>query len=66
MIVDKENPALNNETTPEEEELMERSSAPTVLDLRAAFKDLFIDVEAIVEAERDSASTNDRPPQQPN
>lgn len=63
MVADKENPMPIDEATPEKEELMERSSAPTVLDLRAAFKDLFTDLDTIVEAERDSASTNDRAPQ---
>jgi hypothetical protein len=41
MIASEENPTPNHEATPEEEALLERSSAPTVRDLRAAAKDLF-------------------------
>jgi hypothetical protein len=61
MIANEETPAPNHEATPEEEELLERSSAPTVRDLRAAAKDLFMTIEA----ETDSTSPDDRPPQQP-
>jgi hypothetical protein len=64
MIAEKESQTPIHGSTPEEK-LVERSSAPTVLDLRAAFKDLFADLETIVEAERDSNSPKDRPPQQP-
>jgi hypothetical protein len=46
MIADKENPAPNHEAVLEEEESLQSSSAPTVLDLRAALKDMFTDVEA--------------------
>ena len=66
MIANEKNLVLNQEAMLEEEELLKRSSAPTVLDLRAAFKDLFMnDVERIVEVERESISPNDRLPQQP-
>ena len=65
MIANEKNLALNQGATIEEEELQKRASAPTVLDLRAAFKDLFADLETIVEAERDSNSPKDRPPQHP-
>ncbi len=58
MIADKENPAPVSEATPEEEELLERSSAPTLRDLRAAAKDLFTTIEA------EPASPDDRLPQQ--
>jgi hypothetical protein len=60
MIANKKNLVLNQEATMEEE-LLKRSSAPTVLDLRAALKDLFADVEA----ELDSPSPDDGFPQQP-
>jgi hypothetical protein len=60
MIVDEKNLALNQEATLEEEELLKRSSAPTVLDLRAALKDMFADLER----EPDSTSPNDLLPQQ--
>jgi hypothetical protein len=60
MIANEKNLALNHETTVEEEELLKRSSAPTVLDLRAALKDMFADIER----EPDSISPNDRLPQQ--
>ena len=55
MTVNEETPPLINEVTPEEEELLERSSAPTVRDLRAAAKDLF----KTAEAEPDSTPPND-------
>jgi len=55
MIANEENPALIQEDTPEEEALLERSSAPTVRDLRAAAKDLF----KTAEAEPDSTPPND-------
>ena len=61
MIANEKNLALNQETTLEEEELLKRSSAPTVLDLRAALKDRFADIESAL----DSTSPNDRLPQQP-
>jgi hypothetical protein len=61
MIANEKNLAPNQEATLEEEELLKRSSAPTVLDLRAALKDMFADIER----EPDSTSPNDRPPQQP-
>jgi len=54
MIANKENPELIQEDTPEEEALLERSSAPTVHDLRAAAKDLF----KTAEAEPDSTPPN--------
>ncbi|MGH9754117.1 MAG: hypothetical protein ACREA2_15170 [Blastocatellia bacterium] len=46
MIADKENPAPVSEDTPEEEALLERSSAPTLRDLREAAKDRFMTTEA--------------------
>jgi hypothetical protein len=55
MITNDENPAPIPEETPEAEALLERSSAPTVLDLRAAAKDLL----SIIEAERASTPPND-------
>jgi hypothetical protein len=55
MTVNEETPAPINEVTPEEEELLERSIAPTVRDLRAAAKDLL----TIIEAEPDSTPPND-------
>ena len=60
MIANEKNPALNQEAALEEEELLKRSSAPTVLDLRAALKDMFADIER----EPDSTSPNDRLQQQ--
>jgi len=61
MIANEERPALVSEATPEEEALLERSSAPTLRDLRAGAKDLFTNIEA----ETDSTSPDDRPLQQP-
>jgi hypothetical protein len=61
MTANERNPAPNHEAAMEEEELIERSSAPTVLDLRAAAKNLF----KIIEAEPDSTSPNDELPQKP-
>jgi hypothetical protein len=58
MISDEENPAPTDEAAPEERNLLERSSAPTVLDLRAALKDLF----KTVEEEPDSTPPNDSLP----
>jgi hypothetical protein len=58
MIANEENPAPTQEATPEEGAL-ERSSAPTVRDLRAAAKDLF----KTTEAEPDSTPPNDGLPQ---
>jgi hypothetical protein len=55
MIANEENPALIQEGAPEEEAFLERSSAPTVRDLRAAAKDLL----TIIEAEPDSTPPND-------
>jgi len=60
MTVNEETPPLINEVTPEEEELLERSSAPTVRDLRAAAKDLL----KITEAGPDSTPPNDGLPQE--
>ena len=55
MITNDENPAPIPEATPEEEALLERSSAPTVRDLRTAAKDLL----TIIEAEPDSTPPKD-------
>lgn len=60
MIANEKNLELNQEATLEEEELLKRSSAPTVLDLRAALKDMFADIEK----ELDLISPNDSLPQQ--
>ena len=60
MIANEENPALIQEDTPEEEALLERSSAPTVRGLRAAAKDLL----TIIEAGPDSTPPNDGPQQE--
>jgi hypothetical protein len=60
MIANEEDPASIPEAAPEEEELLERSSAQTVRDLRAAAKDLF----TTVESETDSTSPDDSPQQQ--
>jgi len=60
MTVNDETPALINEVTPEKEELPERSSAPTVRDLRAAAKGLF----KTTDAEPDSTPPNDGLPQE--
>lgn len=60
MIANEENRASIPEATPEEETLSERSSAPTVRDLRAAAKDLF----KTTEAEPDSTPPNDGLPQE--
>jgi hypothetical protein len=60
MIANKDNPAPIHEATPEEEALLERSSAPTVRDLRAAAKDLF----KTTEAKPDSTSPNVGLPQE--
>ncbi|HEU0174758.1 MAG TPA: hypothetical protein VFV58_10885 [Blastocatellia bacterium] len=61
MIANEENPAPDQEATPEEEELLKRATAPTVRDLRAAVKDLF----KAVDAEPNSTSPDDRLQQQP-
>jgi len=61
MIANEENPAPDRETTPEEEALLERSSAQTVRDLRAAAHGLLTTTEA--EAEPDSTPPNDKLPQ---
>lgn len=61
MISNEENLAPIHEAMPEEEALLERSSAPTLRDLRDVAKDLF----TTIEAEPDSASPNDRLPRQP-
>jgi len=55
MIANEENPALIQEDTTEEEALLERSSAPTVRDLRAAAKELL----TVIEAEPDSTPPKD-------
>jgi hypothetical protein len=55
MIANVEIPALIQEDTTDEEALLERSSAPTVRDLRAAAKDLL----TIIEAEPDSTPPKD-------
>jgi hypothetical protein len=60
MITNDENPAPIPEAKPEEEASLDRSSAPTVLDLRAAAKDLL----TIIEAEPDSAPPNGGLPQE--
>jgi|RhiMetdeSRZDD1v2_1073273.scaffolds.fasta_scaffold1477239_2 hypothetical protein len=60
MIANDENPAPIPEATPEEEALLERSSAPTVRDLRAAAKNLL----TIIEAGPDSTPPNDGPQQE--
>ena len=59
MTVNEENPTPIHETAPEEEALLERSSAPTVRDLRAAAKDVF----TTDEEEPDSTPPNDKLPQ---
>jgi hypothetical protein len=59
MIANEKTPAAIHETQPEEEGLLERASAPTVRDLRAAVKDLF----TTTEAEPDSTPPNDKLPQ---
>lgn len=60
MTVNEENPAPIHETASEEKALMERSSAPTVRDLREAAKDLF----TTTEEESDSTPPNDKLPHQ--
>lgn len=60
MIANQELSARVYEATPEEAELLERLSAPTLRDLRGATKDLM----AAIAAEPDSASPNGRHPQQ--
>jgi len=45
MIPNKENPGPTHETTQEEEALLERSSAPTLRDLRAWARDLLTATE---------------------
>jgi hypothetical protein len=61
MIANEERSALVSEATPEEEALLERSSAPTLRDLRALAKDLL----TYIEAETDSNSPDDRTSQLP-
>lgn len=61
MITNKEEPAPGQQAAPEEKVLQERSSAPTVLDLRAALKDLFMEIDA----EPDPASPDAKFPQKP-
>lgn len=56
MITNEKNPTPIHEATPEEESLLERSSAPTLRDLRAAAKDLL----TTIEAEAELTSPNDR------
>jgi hypothetical protein len=60
MIANKENPEPIHEGAPEEDTLLERSSAPTLRDLRGAAEDLFMTIEA----EPDPAPPEDRPLQQ--
>jgi len=55
MNANEENPARIHEATPGEEALLERSSAPTLRDLRAQAKNLF----KITKAEPDSTPPND-------
>jgi len=61
MTVNKENPAPIHEIALEEEALFERSSAPTIRDLRAAAKDMFTTAEA--EAGADLPPPKDKLPQ---
>jgi len=61
MIANEERPALVPEATPEVEASLERSSAPTLRDLRVGAKDLFTNIEA----ETDSTSPDDGPSRQP-
>ena len=61
MIANEETPAPIHETAPEEGSLSERSSAPTVRDLRAAAEELFTTPEA--EAEPDSTPPDGELPQ---
>ena len=61
MTVKEENPAPIHETAPEEEALFERSSAPTIRDLRAAAKDMFTTTEE--EEGPNSTPPNDKLPQ---
>jgi hypothetical protein len=56
MIANEENPAPNHEAAPEEAALLERAMAPTLRDLRAAAKDLCLNIDA----EPDLTSPNDR------
>jgi hypothetical protein len=60
MIANEETTAPIHEATSEEEGLLERSSAPTLRDLRGIAKDLFTNIEA----ESDPTSPNDGRPQQ--
>jgi hypothetical protein len=60
MTTDKEEPILNHEAASKEEEISNNASAPTVLDLRAALKDMFADAES----ELDLMSPDDGLPQQ--
>jgi hypothetical protein len=60
MIAAKENPAPVLETTPEQEALLKRASAPTLRDLRTAAKCLFPNAET----ETDSPSMDDSLSQQ--
>jgi hypothetical protein len=60
MIANEEKPEPIRVATSEEEALLERSSAPTLRDLRDAAKDLFTNIEA----EPDPTSPNDGRPQQ--
>jgi hypothetical protein len=58
MIANENNPLRIDEATPEEKARLERSSAPTLRDLRVAAEDLM----ASIAAEPDSTSPNDRHP----
>jgi hypothetical protein len=60
MIANEEITEPIHVATSEEEALLERSSAPTLRDLRGGAKDLFTNIEA----EPDPSSPNDRRPQQ--
>ena len=51
MIANEDRAARTGEKTPEEESLLERSTAPTLRDLRAAAKELF----AMIAMKPDSA-----------
>ncbi|HEY8461356.1 MAG TPA: hypothetical protein VIM99_13295 [Blastocatellia bacterium] len=61
MITDKEKTSPRHEVALEEESSLERYSAPTVRDLRAAPKDLFMDADA----ESQLAPPDDRLPPKP-
>jgi hypothetical protein len=60
MIANKENPWPTHEGAPDEEALLERSSAPTLRDLRSWAEDRL----TTIEAEPDPAPPDDRFAQQ--